>query len=189
MPADHFSVRSQVEYRAVDWRKLEMSDGPQGCVAPNTPAAFGPACVQSNPLLVPAADQAPDQITRCTVAGGSGGLPGLRVLSRVRPATPSCIKRFCRWCSRSMKKPNPGARPHPAVTADEAGPRRHHDPQLERPWYHHAVRRNLESSIELSALQVQARDRRPTRQGALARLTPMRPRMLPHDAARWSWTG
>src|SRR5260221_9398543 len=33
--------------------------------------------------------------TRCTVSGGSGGLPGLRVLSRASPSTPSAMNRAC----------------------------------------------------------------------------------------------
>src|SRR5436190_15737063 len=33
--------------------------------------------------------------TRCTVATGSGFLPGLRVLSRISPATPSAMNRAC----------------------------------------------------------------------------------------------
>src|SRR5436189_267940 len=36
---------------------------------------------------------------------------------------------------------DPGARPHPARPAPEEGPRRHHDPRLQAPWHHHAVRR------------------------------------------------
>jgi hypothetical protein len=34
-------------------------------------------------------------MTRCTVTAGNGGLPGLRVLSRVNPATPSAMNRAC----------------------------------------------------------------------------------------------
>ena len=39
------------------------------------------------------------------------------------------------------KEPDPGARSHPAVAADEAGQGRHDDPRLQAQRHHHAVRR------------------------------------------------
>ena len=61
------------------------------------------------PQLTPAARQRPARpmgcspaggpsaksTTRCTVVGDSGCLPGLRVLSRASPATPSAMNRAC----------------------------------------------------------------------------------------------
>src|SRR4029079_14110764 len=59
-----------------------------------TPAAFAsirPVQWVASPGGGPSAKST----TRCTVAAGSGGLPGLRVLSRVSPSTPSAMKRAC----------------------------------------------------------------------------------------------
>src|SRR2546430_1779775 len=39
------------------------------------------------------------------------------------------------------EEPNPGARPHPARSADEEGPRWDDDPRLQTPWHNDAVRR------------------------------------------------
>ena len=44
--------------------------------------------------------------TRCTPATGSGGLPGLRVLSRVRPATPSALNRACHRHTTGLALPD-----------------------------------------------------------------------------------
>src|SRR6266480_4897648 len=59
-----------------------------------TPAAFAsirPVQWVASPGGIPSARST----TRCTVATGSGFLPGLRVLSRISPATPSAMNRAC----------------------------------------------------------------------------------------------
>jgi hypothetical protein len=59
-----------------------------------TPAAF--ASVRPVQWFAsPGAGPSARSTTRCTVPGGNGSLPGMRVLSRVSPATPSGIKRAC----------------------------------------------------------------------------------------------
>ena len=47
----------------------------------------------------------------------------------------------CAGAVRRREEPDPGARPHPAGTADEEGPCRHDDPRLQAPRHDHAVRR------------------------------------------------
>jgi hypothetical protein len=44
--------------------------------------------------------------TRCTVAAGSGGLLGLRVLSRVSPSTPSAMNRACQRHTTGLALPD-----------------------------------------------------------------------------------
>jgi len=44
--------------------------------------------------------------THCTVAGGNGGLPGLRVLSRVSPSTPSAMNRSCQRQTTGLALPD-----------------------------------------------------------------------------------
>ncbi len=58
--------------------------------------------------------------TRCTVAAGSGGLPGLRVLSRVSPATPSAMNRSCHRQTTGLALPDRrmiAAVPQPSAVA------------------------------------------------------------------------
>src|ERR1700704_1980932 len=58
--------------------------------------------------------------TRCTVAAGSGGLTGLRVLSRVRPATPSVMNRACQRHTTGLALPDRrmiSAVPQPSAVA------------------------------------------------------------------------
>src|ERR1700730_9872376 len=68
-----------------------------GCVAPNAGSLRppwqvpGPSSGCSRPAAAPRPDRPPAE--RCW--GGSGGLPGLRVLSRNSPSTPSAMNRAC----------------------------------------------------------------------------------------------
>src|SRR6266496_2959569 len=59
-----------------------------------TPAAFASVrpvqCVAS-----PGGGPVTRSMTSCTVSAGSGTLPGLRVLSRSKPSTPSAMNRAC----------------------------------------------------------------------------------------------
>ena len=64
-----------------------LSDAASGSI---TPAAF--ASIRPVQWVVsPGAGPSASATTRCTVAAGSGGLPGLRVLSRTSPSTPSSM--------------------------------------------------------------------------------------------------
>src|SRR6516225_4126363 len=70
-----------------------------------TPAAFArirPVQWVASPGGGPSAKS----ITRCTVAAGSGGLPGLRVLSRVSPSTPSAMNRSCQRQTTGLALPD-----------------------------------------------------------------------------------
>jgi hypothetical protein len=58
--------------------------------------------------------------TRCTVPAGSGFLPGLRVLSRVSPATPSAMNRACQVHTTGFDLPDRhmiSAVPQPSAVA------------------------------------------------------------------------
>src|SRR5713101_1426140 len=84
-----------------------------------TPAAFAsirPVQWVASPGGGPSAKS----ITRCTVAAGSGGLPGLRVLSRVSPATPSAMNRACQRHTTGLALPDRrmiSAVPQPSAVA------------------------------------------------------------------------
>src|SRR5206468_6757565 len=71
-----------------------------------TPAAFAsirPVQWVASPVGGPSARST----TRCTVAAGSGFLPGLRVLSRVSPAIPSAMNRACQVHTTGFDLPEP----------------------------------------------------------------------------------
>src|ERR1700716_1993193 len=71
-----------------------------------TPAAF--ASIRPVQWLAsPGGAESAKSTTRCTVAAGSGGLPGLRVLSRVSPSTPSAMKRACQRHTTGFGLPDP----------------------------------------------------------------------------------
>jgi len=58
--------------------------------------------------------------TRCTLAAGSGFLPGLRVLSRVSPSTPSAMNRACHLQTTGFDLPDRrmiSAVPQPSAVA------------------------------------------------------------------------
>ena len=59
--------------------------------------------------------------TRSTIAGGSGGVPGFLVLSRSRPATPSCANRSRQ--RRTEGRERPARRPIAAVPWPSAAAR------------------------------------------------------------------
>ena len=87
-------VRRQLERCGCDAARV---GGPRGYVAPNagSPLRPSPAAGRSSGLLLPAPARAPDQPLSARLPVGSGCLPGLRVLSRVSPSTPSAINRAC----------------------------------------------------------------------------------------------
>jgi hypothetical protein len=60
------------------------------------------------------------QVDHCTVPVGSGGLPGLRVLSRVSPSTPSAMNRACHLHTTGLDLPERrmiSAVPRPSAVA------------------------------------------------------------------------
>ena len=68
-----------------------------------TPAAF--ASIRPVQWLAsPGGAESAKSTTRCTVAAGSG--PGLRVLSRVSPSTPSAMKRACQRHTTGLALPD-----------------------------------------------------------------------------------
>ena len=69
-----------------------------------TPAAF--ASIRPVQWLVsPGGGPSARSTTLCTVLVGSGGLPGLRVLSRVSPSTPSAMNRACHLHTTGLDSP------------------------------------------------------------------------------------
>src|SRR5215217_6117585 len=78
---------------------------------------------------------APHRVRRFKLSNDPDFVPKLRHRRPLRrPAGP------CRGAVGRREEPDPGARPHPARPAPEEKPRRHHDPRLQAPWHHHAVR-------------------------------------------------
>ena len=67
-------------------------------------------------------------------------IPPSRPSSRTSSAC-TWTRRRQRWCCRSREEPDPGARPHPAGPAAEAGQGRDDDPRLQAQRHDHAVRR------------------------------------------------
>jgi hypothetical protein len=65
-----------------------IDDGVDGSLA----ASSGPTLTHVSPV--------------CSVPAGSGGLPGLRVLSRVSPSTPSAMKRACQRHTTGLALPD-----------------------------------------------------------------------------------
>jgi hypothetical protein len=68
------------------------------------PAAF--AIIRPVQCVVsPGGSSRVSSTTRSTVDAGSGGMPGLRVLSRRRPGTPSRMKRSCQRQTHGLLLP------------------------------------------------------------------------------------
>ena len=114
---------------ALGARQEKRPTGPGGC----WPRRLASACDRCN------ASSRPTDSHRTVSAPSS--CPTTRVRrkaqGRRRP-----LRRSSRPCRRPLgrrEEPDPGARPHPAGTADEAGARRHHDARLQAAWHHHAV--------------------------------------------------
>jgi hypothetical protein len=95
------------------FRQLESTDAVRGelmgsreCPPPNAglhPPPW-PTSARSNVWSHRAAAKAPDR-QRATVSIGKGALPGLRVLSRSSPSTPSCMKRSCQRQTTGLERP------------------------------------------------------------------------------------
>jgi hypothetical protein len=84
-----------------------------------TPAAF--ASIRPVQWVAsPGGGDSAKSTTRCTVTTASGGLPGLRVLSRVSPATPSAMNRACHRHTTGLALPDRrtiSAVPRPSAVA------------------------------------------------------------------------
>src|SRR5499433_1323264 len=152
--------------KAVVWRWQDrfMHEGIEGLTRDKTrPSRIPPLPAETVDRVVALTNQTPPHWSAPAMAKTVGISPSSAHLGGPRAAAPSgalgkALQRpriprqaqGCRWplCRSTgpcrgpqhrREKPNPGARPHPARAANEEGPLRHDDPQLQAQRHHHPV--------------------------------------------------